>query len=302
MGWKYARLTKILVIVAWALYSILSIFAPAATSARFHLAEPALFLLQLTIIIPLFLIWTTAARSASTFKHYAALVKSGREGRAMGDIANGLLWTLVYLVDLSLGGVLVQHFSSWRYFDFLVVIRDHVPALLSLIGFFLLLRGSHRLRHTADFTTWTSGTFFMLTGFAAFCILFVLEFSLASPNGVSRTSLDIVPRPILLITQILPYLVSWFMGLLAGLNIAKYSLNVHGILYRKAFRNVVIGIWGVVLFSVIIQVITLSTRYLLNWNLAGIVLLLYGLMLLYSLCFLFINAGAKSLTKLEVPE
>jgi hypothetical protein len=65
---------------------------------------------------------------------------------------------------------------------------------------------------------------------------------------------------------------------------------------------VVFGIWGVVVFSVFLQALTLTSRYLLNWSLAAVVLLIYAIMLLYSLGFLFINRGAKYLIRIEVPE
>jgi hypothetical protein len=92
------------------------------------------------------------------------------------------------------------------------------------------------------------------------------------------------------------------MGILAGVNIAKFAANVKGVLYRRALRNVVLGIWGVVVFSVILQALTLASRYLLNWSVAGVILLVYALMAFYSFGFILINSGAKSLTRLEVPE
>jgi hypothetical protein len=191
---------------------------------------------------------------------------------------------------------------QWRYFDVLVVLRDHLPVVAALIGFFLLYRGSDGLRHTAQFTTWTPSTFIMLAGFAAFSIGFVLAFTLAVPDSPTRTSMDIIPRGLLLTTQIMPYLAAWFMGILAGVNIAKFAANVKGVLYRRALRNVVLGIWGVVVFSVILQALTLASRYLLNWSVAGVILLVYALMAFYSFGFILINSGAKSLTRLEVPE
>jgi hypothetical protein len=302
MRWKHARLALGVVTACWAFYTLLSFFAPPSANAHLKLSPTALFLLRLTIIIPLYFIWTTAARGASNFKRYALLVHGGAEGRAINDIANGLLWTLAYLIMLSLGGSLLQFFVQWRYFDVLVVLRDHLPVVAALIGFFLLYRGSDGLRHTAQFTTWTPSTFIMLAGFAAFSIGFVLAFTLAVPDSPTRTSMDIMPRGLLLTTQIMPYLAAWFMGILAGVNIAKFAANVKGVLYRRALRNVVLGIWGVVVFSVILQALTLASRYLLNWSVAGVILLVYALMAFYSFGFILINSGAKSLTRLEVPE
>jgi hypothetical protein len=292
-----------IVIGCWLVYTVLSLHAPATTNARFQLSSTWLLVLRLTIIVPLFYIWTTAARGATTFKTYAMLVKDGREGRAFNDIANGLLWTVAYVIALSLSGSMIQFFQHWQYYDALVVIRDHLPIMIALVGFFLLYRGSDRLRNAAEFTTWTSGTFGLLAGYAAFSIALVLGFSQATPlQSSAQSSMTILPRTLLLYTQILPYIAAWFMGILAGVNIAKYAKNVKGVLYRRALQNVVYGIWGVVIFSAFLQALALVSRYLLNWQLAEIVLLLYGLMLLYSIGFIFISKGAKYLTKIEVPE
>jgi hypothetical protein len=302
MRWKYGRLALYLVTACWAAYTIFTFAAPAATNARFQLPAATLDLLRLTIIVPLYFIWTTAARGAIGFKQYAMLVRTGKEGPAFSEMANGLLWTLAYLVLLSLLGSVTQFFMTWLYYDVLVVIREHLPLLCALIGFFLLYRGSDRLHAVSKFTTWTKGTFLTLAGFAVFCILFVLAFTLNPPAESARTSVDFLPRSLLLVTQILPYLVAWFLGILAGINLAKYAANVKGVLYKKALRKVVIGIWGVVVFSVILQALTLSSRFFVSWHLASLVLLVYALMLFYSFGFVYINKGAKKLSKIEVPQ
>src|SRR5258706_11890425 len=100
--WKHSRLVLGIVIGCWALYTVLALFAPSATNARFKLGATNMFLLRLSIIVPLFFIWTTAARGASNFKQYAYLVSDGGEGKAIRDIANGLMWSLAYLIALSL--------------------------------------------------------------------------------------------------------------------------------------------------------------------------------------------------------
>ena len=53
---------------------------------------------------------------------------------------------------------------------------------------------------------------------------------------------------------------------------------------------------------VILQALTLSSRFFVSWHLASLVLLVYALMLFYSFGFVYINKGAKKLSKIEVPQ
>jgi hypothetical protein len=303
--WKYGWTVTAAVIACWLIYTVATLNAPQAANDRFHLSDGGLLALRLSIIVPLFFIWYIAIRGAVTVKNYAQVIKGGAEAGALNLIANGLMWTLAYLVILSVGGSLIQLFTSTPYYKLTVVSRDQIPPFIALLGFGLLYIGSHRLKRIADFNTWTRSAVLTLVAFLAFAVFFVYQFSLIPTQavaGASASSLTIVPHSVLLITLILPYLIAWFLGILAGLNIVKYARRVKGSLYRLALRNLVYGIWGVVAFAIAVQFVTLMSRYFVNWNLAELVLLIYALMLFYAVGFLFIRAGARKLARIETVE
>src|SRR5262249_10846944 len=128
------------------------------------------------------------------------------------------------------------------------------------------------------------------------------EFATSPTTGgnLTRNSLVILPHSILLVTLVLPHILSWFLGILAIINIAKYARQVQGNLYRDALKNLIRGIAGVIFFTVVYQIILFASQFLANLSLGLTLLIIYLLLILYALGFLFVQAGAKKLMRIEV--
>jgi hypothetical protein len=300
-SWRYARGTYLTVIACWVVYAVLSLLAPTAASARFHMTPMQLFFLRLSIIFPVNLIWLMATRGVINVKFYAQMIRGSHDAQAINTIADGLLWTLAYLILITLGNAVLPYFVNAKFFDVLIIIRDHIGPLFALIAFFVLYRGSQRLKLVANFDTWSTSTIWALIAFSIFAFFFVLEFatSPAIGTGPSRSSLAILPHELLLFTLIIPYIASWFMGILAIINISKYARQVKGNLYRQALESLVRGIAGVVFFIMVYQIIVFAARYLTEISLGMTLLIVYIILLLYGLGFLFIRTGAKKLMRIE---
>jgi hypothetical protein len=175
---------------------------------------------------------------------------------------------------------------------------------LALIAFYLLYRGSQQLKLAAEFITWTRSSLWILIAYAVFAFFFVLEFATSPATGVGTqaSSTAIVPHGLLLFTLIMPYILAWFLGILAIVNLAKYSRQVKGSLYRQALENLVKGIGAVIFFTIIYQVFVFAVRYLTNISLGAALLLVYCILVLYGLGFVFVRKGAKKLMLLEVAQ
>jgi hypothetical protein len=230
------------------------------------------------------------------------MIQGGRESGAINLIADGLLWTIGYLVLTTVVGAIAPYLMKTRAYDTFVVLRDHVAPLASLIAFALIYRGSHRLRVIANFTTWTRSTTWLIPVYGVFAYLFVLQFA-ASPRDsgqlVARSSTAVVGHEILLFTLIVPLLSAWFIGLVATINITKYARDVKGVIYRQAMTDLVRGILAVIAFSIVIQLISFSARYLATVKLAVVLGIVYLLIILYGLGFIFVRSGARKLGLLE---
>lgn len=299
--WRHVRLYNVALAICWLIYAAVTLANPTQRNP-YHLTELQTILLNLTIIIPLGVIWYIALRGATAFKNYATMVHDAKEAPGLNAIANGLLMAVAYLVVIALAGAAVQVFTGSRFANAVILLRDHLPALIGLVSFVYLYIGGQQLAGIAGFDTWDRRTLLIISGYMLFAILFVLAFTHAEvpPPSSTRSSLAIVPHSVLLFTLILPYLTSWFLGILASVNIARYASRVKGLLYRQALVNLVRGIISVISFGILLQLLGFSTRYLTGLSLGKIILILYAIIILYGLGFIFIRSGAKMLSRIEV--
>ncbi|MDB5178278.1 MAG: hypothetical protein JWN01_221 [Patescibacteria group bacterium] len=298
-------LPYIAITALWLGYVTLSLLSPATANNPYHLTGWSMILVRATIFIPILLVWLIALDGALAFKHYSVLVQKGTESRGISLITNGLFWSLGYIIFIGLSGAILPYFLHTNYAKLAIILRDHLPAALTLIAFYLLYQGSHQLKQVANFTTWTRSTMGAFAMYLVFAMGFVLAFAHnmgAAANPSNPNSSSILHQNVLLFTLVLPYLAAWFMGLLASINIVKYSRQVKGVLYRHALANLVRGIWGIVAFAVTLQVLTFATRFLLGLSLASILILIYVLLILYAMGFVFIRSSAKKLTRIEAVE
>lgn len=302
-NWPYTRLAYITVIVLWVIYVLLTFFSPQQVNPRFNLSGSTIGLLRLSFMVPLLAIWLIALGGVITFKNYARLIQGSAESRAIDLIANGLLWTIAYLLLASVIGPTVPYLINSPYLSTVLTIRNHLPMLASFIGFWLIYAGSHRLRQIANFSTWTWMPSLIFILYAAFAVVFTYYF-ITSPivtdgNGIPLYSQS---REVVLFTLVLPFLAAWFAGIFASINVAKYARHTKGIIYRQVFRDLVRGILTAVAFGVLVQVLTLGSRFITQLNLPGLLAVIYALLVLYGLGFWFIRRGARRLTQIEVIE
>ncbi len=300
--WHLGQFAVAAILVTWAGYAIITLRAPYGPNT-FGLSSPQLTLLRLTILIPVLIIWIMAIRGIVAFKNYASMLPQGAESSSLHRIANGLLWIIGYLAAQALFSAAMPYLLGTSIYNPFIVIRDHIPPIASLIGFGLTFSGSLGLRKIAHFKTWTIGTLAFTAGYALFAVLLILEFLTSQQTpipGTTPTSSALVPHSTLLFTLVLPYLAAWYIGLLSAINIGKYAAKVKGVLYRQALQDLMRGLWGVIIFVSLAQVLTFAVNILAKMRLAPILILLYSLLILYAVGFVFVRRGAKKLARIEL--
>lgn len=303
-SWGLEKKARTIVVVCWVVYAVLSFMSPRSTSRSFNLPGWETVLLQLTILVPLYFIWTTAINGAVTFKHYAHIIKGGREAPGISQIANGLFWLVGYAYLVFLTSVIVPYFVHSPLLGTAVIIKNHLPAWIALIAFYLIYQGSARLRDVAQFTTWSRVTPWLAVAFALFAGAFTMAFAYSPVDMANRGGIPAYSAPpnVLLFTLVLPSLATWFMGILATVNIIKYATFVKGFIYKLALRRLVWGIWSVLFFAVVLQGLIMMAPFLNSLGLGVLLLIIYAILILYGLGFMLIRSGARKLTRIEVIE
>ncbi|MBA3724101.1 MAG: hypothetical protein H0W89_04415 [Candidatus Levybacteria bacterium] len=294
------------VVMLWGLYLLFLFNSPNTASAQLHISEQAVNLLRLTIAIPYLLIWLTAAYSFTKIKSYAQLISPSRESSAYHKIANGILFLFISLIVSTLMGSLRTFFGD--YADtrpIFTILTNYAYILPYLCAFTLILRGTIELSHQPEELKISlkkyivCGVPFILFAYVWLELIFTNQTRLIPGEG-NRFATYYLKDSLLVLTVVIPSLITWFVGLVTVLKLWLYRRVVKGIIYKRALSSLVYGLTGVVFGSIILQaLLSLGNRRLLDLGLAGLLGVIYVFIFIQIVGFLLIARSAKKLTKIE---
>jgi hypothetical protein len=294
------RLPLFIALLLWAAYASLALLAPL-TRNTYHLTLSQRDLLQLTIIIPVLIIWVLAMNGAVSFLRYAWLIRGSADGRALQLISVGLMVLVLFYILQSVLGELPLYFAGkWQMYP-LLMLANHVPVMLALLGFAVILAGAWKLRDLTARRLTPAGLAAIVFPYAVLGVLFGWLFAnnlagAPDPNGIPKFAM---PGQLPLFTVAIPYIFAWVTGILAITVIAEYARTIHGTIYRRALKDLVRGLIGVLFFSILLQLIQLSSGVFAGLRLGTTLLILYVLIILYAIGFMFIARGAHKLSLIE---
>lgn len=295
----YGLLT--LVTAGYAAATILTPISPRANT--YGLTIQQIRELQLTLVIPVILVWFTALWGSLRFKRYALSIYDGADGKALNSVANGLL---VLVAQLALGSLLqaISRFLlHWASAATITIVTNYVAVALSLIAFSLIYRGAWQLAKLVQFRSFRRN---QVLGFVILVIVGILYAWLLAYNPDRLRSLDpgkivpyYLPDWLLLPTIVVPYIITWGFGFMASAAIRSYQRNAVGILYRKPLARLSAGLFIIILSLTLLQLITALGPSLVHLGLQAILGLLYGLILVYAAGHILVALGARQLSKIE---
>jgi hypothetical protein len=288
----------------WSLiYIIGTIIAPLAPS-RFNLSTTKTHLIQITFVIPIVLIWALAFYGAEKFKNYALSIRKHPDGKALNQIANGLIILTAAVMSGGLSGI----FRPWAVEDHwlksFTIIFNYIEAFLPLVAFYCMYRGSVDLRRLAakkrgGFREWVGVIIVMIViavTYTAVLLHYPYRDQTPDPNQYSSFYL---PTPLILLTLALPYVIGWGLGIKAALNIVYSQRIIKGSIYRSAMFRFAMGIIFVVGFAILVQILSAFSTYFAHIGIAAILIIIYLAIIIYSIGFLLIAMGSKKLAAIE---
>ena len=299
-GWLAYSLLA-LVSIGYATATLLTPLAPRADT--YGLTTERIRELQLTLILPLIAVWFTALWGSLRFKKYALSIYEGADGRALNSIANGLL---VLVAELALGGLLqssTHWLTHWASVATITIITNYVAVILSLIAFGLIFRGAWQLAKLVQFRDYRRNQILALL---VLVVVGVVYAWLLAHNPDRIHSLDpgkivpyYLPDWLLLLTIVLPYIVIWGLGLVSASAIRTYQRHADGILYRQPLARLAVGLLTIIVSLILLQLLTALGPSLVNMGLQAILILVYGLILVYAAGHILVALGARRLAKIE---
>lgn len=271
-----------------------------ATLERYKLSEFKVRLINLTVVIPLVAIWLTALFGFVNLKKYAQAIAHTKEGRAFNYLAWGLMVLAFSLPLNSIAGFLVRYLSrnNSELVMPLTITRNHLAVLFAIATFWLLMIGARALTKTVQKAKLYIPESFAI-GLIALSALYAWLITAKPFNNGAEERAFFLPSGVLVLTLVIPYVLAWRAGLVAMYHMFTFHQKVKGVIYKSAFRDLAAGIGVTVLVSVLIQLITTSSAQLNRLNLTPILLIVYGLLILYAVGFGLVARGAKKLKRLE---
>lgn len=287
------------------LYVVLICLLPTntATIHAYHLHAFEYRVIVLAIAIPSLLVWLAAFAGYAKLGQYARTMQGAPEGQHFARLASGTAW-LAWSLPLTaiIGLVLSSIAATWTGFHTAaIIISNYVNLVLPLIAFSIIATGSRGLLGDAKLALSSASirtiiVLFLIVG-VLYCYLTFQHFDLASLGATNNPYF--LPIWLMVLTVTIPYLYAWFIGLLASYEIALFSKQVGGVIYRQALQLVVGGLIAVIVSSIALQYLNSVVPRIghLVFDYRLVLTLLFRIM--SGIGFIVMATGALRLKKIE---
>jgi hypothetical protein len=216
--------------------------------------------LVLTIILPYVAVWFLAFYAYDLFNKYCKLVEKTPEGKGFRAITKGvavLAWGLIVPNIISL----ILNAIGQRIHTFMtvsIITTNYVSLVVPLIAFTLIGNGSRHLTEISHARPTSIGT--RILAFLSVSFGVIYTYLTLHSRHVYKNPYHL-SLPLLIITIIIPYLYSWFIGLLAVYELRLYARKSKGLLYRNIMDSLSYGISFVVISSIMQQSLRIILAY-----------------------------------------
>lgn len=281
------------------LYSVMLLIAPPprVTLDQYHLSITQLRLLDLTVIIPLAIIWFIAFYGYNKLRIYASLIRDSKDGRQINKIAKGIMVLTVGLPLSSVLGsimsVIAQDNPGFRPES--IIIRHYLDLLVPLVAFSIISLGTRGLsdltKHRPPQAVMNAIAVLFITIGVFYCHVVL--------NAKNFHEAYYLPEMVVLLTIVIPYMYTWYLGLMSAYQVHAYSLKAPGIVYRRNWDIFAYGIAAIILASVVFQYVATLSKQFSDLRLLPLLGIVYGLLALMSVGYILVALGAKKLQKIE---
>jgi hypothetical protein len=300
------RMLYAVVFLAWDLYLLLTLSAPATSANQFHIAPVVLVFLKLTIALPYLVIWLSATYSFICVKNYAFSIHPSPEWRAFTDLSHGVAILLLSLIFSTIAGSLRPHFALHEFWHpMFTIITNYTyvfPYLVAFYFFYHSARSLAPLAHADKQSPWRSLVY--AVPFIVF-VYFWLETIFTNTARMTTHSMTLeatyyLKDSLLILTIIIPSLLSWALGLQTYLLLSQYYQHVKGLLYKRALSSFVYGLASVILGSIVLQaVLSVGSTRLYHLGLGGLLLIIYIFLVIQTIGYMLLAHGAQNLSRIE---
>ncbi len=292
-----------LAIVAYALPVIF--FRPQATNT-YHFSNFQVIILTVTLMVPWVATWVFGVMGYLRLLRYGKVIQDNAEARPFKLLA----WGVMVLVWSLILATLVSSLRS-RFLDVhplvvsTTIVLNYLYALAPLLGFYLIWKAIRLLGYgkialkRLKLPAILVGLGLAVVVAGHISLVFTNPDRQIAPSNIMPATYYL-PDWLIVLTVVLPVVLSWALGVLAVAGMYQYKREVPGFIYKRFMRILSHGIILIVLGSIFLQGIqSLGPQRLLSSGLQSILLLLYIFLFVQLAGYLLVNHSAKRLTIIE---
>lgn len=303
MGHKIANFRNFILLVM-AIF-VFMIFMPASPTLmeQYSLSAGQYRVLYFIVMLPFAAIWFTAAYGCMKLRQYASTISDTPEGPGMQTLSNGFCWLTWGMPIQSLLNMIVSSIANLNpgFLPAATIINNYVALFFPLIAFIYISNGARSLilqskeQLTASMAKNIQLLFVGLG--VVYCFLTFRNLDLNSLG--SSENVYFLPVWLLVLTLIVPYLYSWFIGLLAAYEIKIVAAKVKGTLYRQALQLLASGVVLIVVSQIAGSYIRSVVPRTNRVSLSLLLMFIYLFYMIIAAGFVLLAMGSKRLKKIE---
>ena len=268
-----------------------------ATISQFHLTALGLRLIDFTIILFLAAIWFAGYYGYAKFQEYSNAIRGNKDGEQIAKLTRGVFFLVIWLpVSSTLSAALVYLATKTPgLLPAVTIINHYINLLFPFVGFVYIGMGARGLSEMVKVrTSYRAANIITIVTIYIGAIYFRLVASTQHRASVYHMSIWLI-----LTTLVVPYIYMWSVGLLAAYEIYIYRQKVTGIVYKKSWGLLSLGICWLIVTSIFFQYLSSLTARLSHLSIYWLLVVIYLLLLVLSLGFVFIALGTRKLQKIE---
>ncbi len=270
---------------------------PPATLSQYRVSVLGLRLISLTIIILLAAIWYAGFYGYAKLQSYTELIRKDKDGKQVAKLSKGIFLLVIWLPVSSVVSA-VLNYIAMRHIGLLpamTIIENYVSLLLPLVAFIFIgfgTRGlSGLLRQRPSYRAANIMALILIyTGLVYYRLVVTTH---------NRDKVYHLPIWLILTTLVAPYIYMWYTGFVATYQLYLYQQKVAGVVYRKSWRFLALGLGWLIITSITFQYLTSLDARLVKLSIYWILAIVYALLLVLSVGFVLIAIGTRKLQKIE---
>lgn len=287
-----------------ATYIVLAFILPTdpQTLSKYELSELQARLLNLSVVVPIALIYLSALYGFIHVDNYANKILRTNEGPHFKKLAAGLAILAFSLPVSSILGSLRSYarHAQPELLPTATILRNYVVLAFAIVAIFLIAKGAQGLHDTLK-NRKTNGQQPSPYGVLGPVLLASVYTWLIVSQGYNAPGNEpyFLPTWLIVTTFVVPYVFVWSVGIWAAIHLHRYKDTVKGVIYKRAVNDLSIGIAVIILISILVQGLASVAGVLSRLDLTPLLVVVYFLIALYVVGYGLVARGAKQLRQIE---